>query len=477
MAAHDLIRILPMLIIAAGLVVIMLGIAFRRNHLLTLFLALTSLVCSFFSLYVIHSGMLPQGITPLFIMDDYALFFIGLLLAAAFAITLISYDYLKALAHQPEEYYVLLLIATLGAMVLTASNHFASFFLGLETLSIPLYILISYPLTKSTHIEAGIKYLVLSAASAAFLVFGMALIYARLGTMELKGVAAYMSAVPDDLVLLSGFIMMLVGIGFKLGIVPFHMWTPDVYEGAPAPVTAFIATVSKGAVFSLLMRYFRDINISPEGSLFIIFSIIAGASMFLGNLLALLQNNMKRLLAYSSIAHFGYLLVAFLASGPMKIAAAAFYLVAYFITTIGAFGIVTILSERRNDADSLDDYSGLYSHKPFLALTFTLMLLSLAGIPLTAGFIGKFLIITAGITSSQWLLVTMLVLNSGLGLFYYLRVIVTIFLNPLHGVSAVPPRITLVGSLVIASLVILLVWWGVYPTFLTNVIQHMASGV
>lgn len=477
MTGHDLLQILPMLVIALALTLIMLVIAFKRSHLFICLLTLIGITFAFFSLSFVSPRPLSLShITPLLVIDSYALFYITLILGAVFVVVILSYDYLKMHVRRPEEYYVLLLIATLGAMVLVASSHFVSFFIGLETLSIPLYVLISYPLTRSSHIEAGIKYLVLSSVSAAFLLFGMALVYTQVGTMEFTGIASRIPAFSTDPVLLVGTVMMIVGIGFKLAVVPFHLWTPDVYEGAPAPVTAFIATVSKGAVFTLLLRYFMGIKMPGEGSLFLIFSIIAVVSMFTGNLLALFQNNVKRLLAYSSIAHIGYLLIAFLSAGTLRVVAVTYYLVAYFITTIGAFGIVTIMSQGKRDADDLNDYSGLYARSPLLAIALTLMLLSLAGMPLTVGFIGKFYIMAAGINSSRWFLVAMLVINSGIGLFYYLRVIGTMFLHPLLGEPAAQPRICLASGIVIIALGILIVWWGVYPASLVDVILRMAFG-
>ena len=289
-----------------------------------------------------------------------------------------------------EELYVLLLVATLGSMVLVASSHFVSFFLGLEILSVALYALCAYLHTRSRSLEAGIKYLILAGSSSAFLLFGMALIYAQLGTMDLFRLATLLPDAQNSLLVLGGLAFIVTGIGFKLGVVPFHLWAPDVYEGAPAPVTAFLATVSKGAIFALLLRYFYSSGAQQFRPVFVLFAIIAIASMLIGNLLALFQNNIKRILAYSSIAHMGYLLVAFEASGSAASEAIAFYLVAYFITTIGAFGVVTVLSAGERDADTLEDYAGLFWRRPMLASIFTLMLLSLAGIPVTAGFFAKF---------------------------------------------------------------------------------------
>jgi NADH-quinone oxidoreductase subunit N len=267
--------------------------------------------------------------------------------------------------------------------------------------------------------------------------------------------------------------LIVTGIGFKLALVPFHMWTPDVYEGAPAPVTAFVATVSKGGMFALLLRYFHQSGTHSFAPVVLAFSIIAVASMFAGNLLALLQNNVKRILAYSSIAHMGYLLVAFQVGGPMGAGAAAFYLVAYFVMTLGAFGVVTTLSERGRDADSIDDYRGLFWRRPALALVFTAMLLSLAGIPLTAGFLGKFYIVAAGDSVRAWALILILAITSAIGLFYYLRIVVALYQQP--AASDRPhepiPRRAPASTLVLAALTMILVWLGIYPTPLLRMIQ------
>ena len=372
----------------------------------------------------------PHGGTALLTLDGYARFYTGLILAATAAVTLLSVGYLEQIADQRDEYYVLLLLAALGSLVLVAATHFVSFFLGLELLSVSLYALIAYSRTREESIEAGIKYLVLAATSAAFLLFGMALVYAELGTLAFAGLTATPISTPDPLLALTGIGLIVVGFGFKLALVPFHLWTPDVYQGAPAPMTAFVATVSKGAMFALLVRYFSVVDLRSHHALVIVFTLLAIASMFAGNLLALLQSNVKRLLAYSSIAHLGYLLVAFLASGSLAVTAVTFYLVAYFVTTLGAFGVVTVLSTGEREAESLDDYRGLVVRRPWLAVLFTAMLLSLAGIPLTAGFVGKFYLTVAAGGAGLWPLLVVMMVTSGIGLFYYLRVIVAMFMAP-----------------------------------------------
>ncbi len=477
MTENDLLALFPIVVLAAAIVLILLVAAFGRNHALVATLSILGLGLAFAALFLQSPSV---QVTPLLIMDGYARFFIGLILFASAIVALLAYGYLSEHSTGPEEFYVLLVLATLGGAVLAASSHFASFFLGLEILSVSLYALIAYLRAREHSVEGGLKYLVLAGTSSAFLLFGMALVYAETGTMELRRLAALPVSgnVASNFLLLPGLAMIIVGIGFKLAVVPFHLWTPDVYEGSPAPATAFIATVSKGAMFALLLRYFTQFDVRAYQSLFIIFALIALASMLIGNLLALFQNNVKRILAYSSIAHLGYLLVAFLASGPLAATAVAFYLVTYFITTLGAFAVVTVLSARERDADKLQDYRGLFYRDPLLAGIMTAMLLSLAGIPLTAGFVGKFFLVAAGVSTGLWLLVVVLVISSAIGLFYYLRVIVAMVGAPASDETylASPSR-SIVGGLVLAVLVVLLVLVGVYPTPLVQLVQAAVAGL
>jgi NADH-quinone oxidoreductase subunit N len=479
MTGTDLIALSPLLIVAAASVVLLLLAAFYRDDRVTAVLTLVGLALAILALPV-AAAQAPRHVTPLLVLDDYALFYMGLVFAASFAVTLLSYGYLRKHNRQREEFYILLLTAALGSAVLVASDHFASFFLGLEILSISLYALIAYPRASQQHIEAAVKYLVLAAASAAFLLFGMALIYAATGTLEFARMSAAGSAAgnSDHALWLAGWGMIIVGVGFKLAVVPFHLWTPDVYEGAPAPVAAFVATVSKGSMFALLMRYYTQADLQAYGAPILALAIIAIASMFAGNLLALFQSNIKRLLAYSSIAHLGYLLVALLAGGALAATAVGFYLLAYFVTMLGAFGVVSALSHRERDADAMSDYQGLFWRRPWLAALLTAVLLSLAGIPLTAGFVGKFYIVAAGVSSALWLLVLVLVVNSAIGLFYYLRVVVALFGSAPDGEHVQAPKaaVSWIDGVVLAALAFLLFWLGVYPSPIINVIEKTAGG-
>jgi NADH-quinone oxidoreductase subunit N len=477
MTAQTLTGLAPLVAIAVTVVVVMIVIALYRSHRVTVILTLAGLAVAFFTL--LGPPIAPTRSTAAFLVfDDYARFYTGLMLAATAAVTLLSYSYLERRHEQRDEYYLLLLLATLGSIVLVAAVHFASLFLGLELLSVSLYALIAYTRTREQSIEAAVKYLVLAAVSAAFLLFGMALVYAELGTMAFARMTTMPSDAPGRVVALVGVGLIVVGFGFKLALVPFHLWTPDVYQGAPAPVTAFIATVSKGAMFALLLRYFTIIDVRAHHTVFLIFAILAIASMVVGNLLALLQRNVKRLLAYSSIAHLGYLLVAFLASGTLAATAITFYLVAYFVTTIGAFGVVTVLSSADSEAENLDEYRGLLARRPWLSAVFTAMLLSLAGIPLTAGFVGKFYLTVAAGSAALWPLLIVMMITSGIGLFYYLRVVVAMFMESAPDASAgrEPSRLPFVAGLTLTALTVALVWLGAYPAPLIRLIRVAVTG-
>jgi NADH-quinone oxidoreductase subunit N len=488
MTYSDFIALLPILTLAGFALMTMLQAAFFRRLDTAAVLCAGGCVATLGSVCA-ASSVAPRAVTSLLVIDGYGLFYAGLIVIATAIVAALSYSYVmkqNAEQEEGEEYFVLLLLAALGAVVLTAAGHFVSFFLGLELMSVSLYGLIGYFRARRRPVEAAVKYLILSAASSAFLLFGMALMYFETGTMEFVRLGTTSAAANGDRMFLTGMAMTLVALGFKLAVAPFHMWTPDVYEGAPAPVTAFIATVSKGAVFSLLLRYVTQVDSANDPALWWALSMIAVVSMFTGNLLALLQQNVKRILAYSSIAHLGYLLIAFLAAGPLAVEAVTFYLAAYFVTTLGAFGVVSVFTEpaggedardAAGEAENLEDYRGLFWTRPWLSASLTLMLLSLAGIPLTVGFLGKFYVIAAGVHASLWLLVIALVVNSVIGLFYYLRIVVAMAATTatrsivLPARAAGPSEWAAVFSLTVLTL--LLIGIGIYPDTLIRLIQTL----
>jgi NADH-quinone oxidoreductase subunit N len=474
----------PLILLAGSAVVVMLAAAFYRHPRPVMILTLAGLVLSFASLFL-SQGIGSRQVTALLVLDTYALFFIGLILAATFVVAVLCYRYFGGSESHHEALYILLLLAALGGGTLVASSHFASLLLGLELLSISLFALIAYPRFTERPLEAGIKYLILAGLSSGLLLFGMALVYAQLGTMQFREIGTMLAAPHQALELygLAGLALIVAGVAFKLALVPFHMWTPDVYEGAPAPITALIATVSKGAMLALLLRYFLVAGAHQSQSITFALSLVAVTTILVGNLLTLLQDNVKRILAYSSIAQLGYLLVGFLAFGMMAAEAVAYYLAAYFVTMLGAFGVVTVLSGGvpEQDSDALTDYAGLFWRRPWLAGVFTAMLLSLAGIPLTMGFIGKFYVLAAAIGASLWLLAIVLAIGSAISLYYYLRIIATMCAHDPNKVAeqeapAVAPA-SLAESIMLAALTGLLIGLGIYPALLIPSFETMAEQV
>ncbi|NOT13421.1 MAG: NADH-quinone oxidoreductase subunit N [Methylococcaceae bacterium] len=482
MNADQLAALAPIITITGAAIAVMLAIAIRRNFLLASGVAAGGILLSMLALGLAWPQS-PAQVTLLMLLDDYALFTMALLLVTGLAVLGFCYDYFKDREGENEELILLLLTALLGATVLVASSHFAAFFLGLETLSISLFALAGYPINRARPLEAAIKYLILSGVSSAFLLMGMALIYAQSGELGFSGIGHFIANQPVmNTVVLGGVILIVAGLGFKLSLVPFHLWTPDVYEGAPAPITAFIATVSKGAVFILLLRFFISTDSYGYNPLLSVFSVIAMLSILGGNVLALLQTNVKRMLAYSSIAHMGYLLVAFIAGGSIApglvIEAVTFYIVAYFITTTGAFGVVSVLSTPQTEAGDIGFYRGLFWRRPLLAGTFTLMLLSLAGIPVTAGFIGKFYIFTSGADGRLWGLLAAVIAGSGLGLYYYIKIVVVMSMNEEATVrKAEESSGARISSATLAVLSLLLIWFGLFPDHLVSIIQSVSNTV
>jgi len=409
----------------------------------------------------------------LFIIDRYSLFFLGIILLSALLVTLLSYNYLKQLDGIREEYYILIFTSTLGAALLAVANHFILFFLGLESLTLSLYILIAFEKSKNRSIEAGIKYLILASVSSAFLLFGIGLMYLTFGTMQFSAIVVAMThLVTLPPIFIYGFGMMLVGIGFKLALVPFHMWTPDVYQGAPAPISSYIATVSKGAVMAVFIRFFFTIKGVENHSIFLVISGIAILSMFVGNILAIRQKNIKRLLAYSSIANMGYLIIILLTGSNNGIQSAIFYLITYFITTIGAFGVISLLSTNSFEMEEIVDFKGLFWKKPWTAAVLTLCMLSLAGIPITAGFIAKFYLILESMKANLLMLVFAMIINSVIGLYYYLRVINTMFST---ADTTKLPSISVLGKLTLAIISVGILLLGVFPGWLIDFIAKFAN--
>ncbi|CAD5378876.1 NADH:ubiquinone oxidoreductase, membrane subunit N [Pseudomonas sp. OF001] len=478
---QHLTALLPLLVTGATAVIVMLAIAWKRHHGQTFLLSVAGLNLALLAILP-ALGVTPLEVTPLLRIDSFALYYSALIIAATLACLTLTHAYLggasgKGYPGNREELYLLMLLACAGGIVLVSAQHLAGLFIGLELLSVPTYGLIAYAFFNRRSLEAGIKYMVLSAAGSAFLLFGMALLYAESGSLSFAGIGASLAADGLGQLVQIGVGMMLIGLAFKLSLAPFHLWTPDVYEGAPAPVSAFLATASKVAVFAVLLRLYQVSPAFADGWLGQLLSLLAIASILVGNLLALLQSNLKRLLGYSSIAHFGYLLIALIASKGLASEAIGVYLLTYVLTSLGAFGVITLMSTpyQGRDTDALFEYRGLFWRRPYLTAVLAVMMLSLAGIPLTAGFIGKFYVVAAGVENQQWWLLGALILGSAIAVYYYLRVMVSLFLvePSLQRRDAPQHWAQQTGGVMLLAVAGLTLLLGVYPQPLLALVQNV----
>ena len=466
----ELMPLAPVMIVALTAIVVMILVAIKRNHNLiaTASVVGLNLAAAYILIAMFGGSFVPANVMGMFMVDPFSMLYQLVIIIAALACCTLSHAYIESYQDNREELYILMLCSVAGAMLMVSSSHYASFFISLELMSIPIYGLLAYTHQRSQSLEAGIKYLVLSATASAMLLMGMAYIYAYTGSLSFyDNVQALMQAIQQPMVIL-GLGLIIFAVAFKLSLAPFHKWTPDVYAGAPAPIATFLATVAKVATIGLFVRYLLTSGAILVESIVTIITIIAVLSILVGNFLAVRQVNLKRILGYSSIAHFGYLLIGLVSMTFASLGSVSVYVITYVLTTIGAFGAVALMSSPYNNVDeaqSLADYRGLFWRRPVLTATLTVMMLSLAGIPLTAGFIGKFLIVMAAVTTHHWFLAAMIVVGSGIGLYYYLRVMVVMYMTPPD-----TPRIDAdkhcgqkVGGLMVLAAALAVLVIGVYP--------------
>ena len=402
-------------------------------------------------------------------LDNYACFFYLIFILGAALTVLISRQYLEDYGKNMGEYYALILFATVGMMLMAAGAHLIMIFLGLEIMSIAVYVLAGLFREDLRSNEAALKYLILGSFSSAFLLFGMAMLYgASGGTLFLSDLPQRLGADPAmaPLVLL-GMGLLIVGFGFKVASAPFHMWTPDVYEGAPTSVTAFMAVAVKAAAFAAFARVFFLAFPAMKVDWTMVLWVLAVATMTIGNVVALSQTNIKRMLAYSSIAHAGYLLVALVAANQLGAMSLLYYLLAYTLMNLGAFGVVILVGRKKDQYLNIYDYSGLGAQHPVLAASMALFMFALAGIPPTAGFVGKFYIFSAAIQAGYIWLAIIGVMNSLVSVFYYLRITVLMYMKPAEadlGPVVFSPAQTAVVALTAAGVLAI----GIFPGCLYN---------
>jgi NADH-quinone oxidoreductase subunit N len=412
------------------------------------------------------------------VVDAPSLWFQVVFLVVTFITVLLSMQYAVEEGLEQGEYYALLLFALLGAMLMAAGGDLLIIFLGLEIMSLAQYILAGMRHNVLKSSESALKYFLLGAFATGFLLYGMSLLYGATGTTNLTAIttAVREGGLADHPLLTIGMGLMVVGFGFKIAAVPFHMWTPDVYEGAPTPVTAFMSTGVKAAGFAALARVFLTALGDLQGSWTPIFWGMAVLTMVVGNVAAITQPNIKRMLAYSSIAHAGYLLIAMAAAGPAGLTGLLFYLLAYAFMNLGAFAVVVALEQREDRHLLLEDYGGLGFRYPLLGLAMALFMFSLSGLPPTAGFMAKFYVFSAAVEQGYIVLVVIGVLNSLISLYYYLRPIVLMYMQePKADVPALRLNPFLVTGLVLTLLGTLHL--GLFPSRLLGLAQAAAQGL
>jgi len=402
-------------------------------------------------------------------VEGFSIFFHYLVIAIAAVAILSSFEYLRVQRIRAGEYYGLILFGTVGMCLMSSAIELVLIFIALEISSISTYVLAGLRRREASSSEASLKYFLLGSFATAFFLYGVALMFGATGSTNIDAIGEVLRSGNVPVLAYVATALMFVGLGFKVASAPFHVWTPDVYEGAPAPVVGLMSTGPKAAAFAVLIRVMFEAN--APGRFWLIW-VSAALSMTLGNVAALVQDNVKRLLAYSSIAHAGYLLVAFAAQPELGTSAAMFYTAAYAAMNVGAFAVVSHFANAGEKYVTLEDYAGLGRKSPVLAATFTFFLMSLIGIPITGGFFAKFYVLSAALKSDLVGLAIILVLNSALGAYYYLRIIVMMYMREPRGEVPVTP-VPAAAGLAIAMCMLATLYLGVVPG---PVLDYAAQG-
>jgi len=471
-SASDFYYILPELVLTAGALIVLIADVLMPRASRALAMVTLLAIGATVAALVPFATTRVEVAHGLLAVDGFALFFKVVFLGAAALTVLMSVRYLEIEGASPGEYYFLILCATLGMMIMAGGIDLITIFIGLETMAVSFYILAGFIKPNQKSNEAAVKYFLLGAFSLGILLYGMSLMYGLSGTTNLRVMATAFVGQEHDARLVLAVILVVAGVGFKIAAVPFHMWAPDVYEGAPTPVTAFLSVGSKAASFAMLLRIFLEGLPSMSADWRLLFEVLAIVTMTVGNLAALTQTNLKRMLSYSSIAHAGYLLIGVVAGTPRGVSAMLIYLLIYAFMQLGAFMVIVLMLREDVVGDELKDFSGLYSRHPFAAFAMLLFMLSLGGIPPTAGFMGKFWLFGAAIDAGYVWLAVIGVLNSAVSLYYYIRLVVFMYLKPAGGGSAptTTPALTLALGVAVAATLVL----GIYPRLLFEIAESSA---
>jgi NADH-quinone oxidoreductase subunit N len=410
----------------------------RRGHDRIAYLSLAAVVAAFLAAAVPSDPF--TTFSGMYSADRFTQFFKLIFLLGTGMTILISVRYAEDEKINHGEYYALLLFATVGMMFMAAGSDMMTIFMGLELLSVCLYVLAGYTRERLVSNEASLKYFLLGAFASGFLLYGMAFVYGVTGHTQLGEIAAAISRGPDNMLLLTiAAALMLVGFGFKIGIVPFHQWTPDVYQGSPIPVTAFMSAGPKAAGLAALLRVFYEGVIYLQVDWSVWFAVLAVMTMTVGNVAALVQDDAKRMLAFSSIAHAGYAMVGIVAVTNDGVSSVMYYMLVYTFMNIGAFGIMALVARRNEQKTKVSDFAALAYKNPVLAMVMTILIFSLAGIPPMAGFLAKFYVFMSALKSGHTMLVLAAVINSAIGIYYYLRFVVVMYMREKEEREPLPP--------------------------------------
>ena len=476
MSLTDLNSVLPILVlIVGGIALLLIDLAIpRSNKVLTAYIAIVTMLVALVAVPSVDGDII--GFSGMVASDGYARFLDALLLIIGIITTLLTLRYNEARGIMRGEFFPLTLFALSGMMLMGHATNLLTVFIAVELLSIPLYILCGFARPALNSEESAMKYFLLGAFASGFLVYGIALIYGATGTTSLAAISETITkgnATPG--LLLTGTALVLVGLGFKVAAAPFHMWTPDVYEGAPTTVTAFMATATKAAGFAAVVRVFL-FGLAPIITTWQpIIAILAALTMLLGNFVALSQTNLKRMLAYSSIAHAGYLLVGVAAGGTDGVTGVLFYLATYAMTSLAGFAVMTVMANETGEDQRIEAYAGLFRRKPILAIVMALCMFSLMGIPPTAGFMGKYFLFQAAVGANLYWLAVLGILTSVVSAVYYLRIVITMFMRE-PGTNAIEetnlPRNFAMGIAAIATVLL-----GILPTPILNMLGAGVMGL
>ncbi len=475
----DYIRILPEIVLSAFGVVIMVldPLVDEEKSQKTLgWIAFAGAITALISTWYMSQSP-GQAFSNMVRVDSFSVFFNFLVIGIAAVVILSSFEYMAVQRIRAGEYYALILFSVVGMALMSSATELVLIFIGIEISSISTYILAGFRRNAASSSEASLKYFLLGSFATAFFLYGVAMIFGATGSTNIDLINQKLQSGPAGLLVYVAMALMFVGLGFKVAAAPFHVWTPDVYEGAPAPVTGFMSTAPKAAAFAVLLRVVFAIN--APGAFWFLW-IAAALSMTLGNVGALVQTNIKRMLAYSSIAHAGYLLVAFAMTTPENsingISAAMFYTAAYAAMNVGAFAVVSHFANAGERYVTLEDYEGLGRSSPLLAATLTIFLLSLIGIPMTGGFFAKFYVFSAAFRANLTWLTLIGVVNSAIGAYYYLRIIVVMYMREARKEVPVNPVSVGLGFALAMSLLVTL-YLGLLPDRVLQITQHAAHNV